>query len=110
MLYIKAYENIEFSYKLESITKNYNKVNNPVEFSYNISAQLFISKHLKNPVKKLYIFNNCTKELDKIISENPNSIEIRFLRYLVQLNAPRLLGYYNNLKMDYDFIVGNINN
>ena len=34
----------------------------------------------------------------------PNNLEIRFIRLSVQRNAPRFLGYYDNLKTDEEFI------
>jgi hypothetical protein len=39
---------------------------------------------------------------------NTKYIEIRFLRYLVQLNSPAFLGYNTNLDNDYKFIINNI--
>jgi hypothetical protein len=40
---------------------------------------------------------------------NPQYTEIRFLRYLVQLNCPSFLGYRTNLENDYKFIMSKIN-
>ncbi|MBL6875124.1 MAG: hypothetical protein ISR02_06575, partial [Flavobacteriales bacterium] len=49
-----------------------------------------------------------TKQLDSIIYLNPNYIEIRFLRYLVQLNSPTFLGYNTNLDTDYKLIISSV--
>ena len=61
-----------------------------------------------NPFIKYKIFKESIQQLDSIIYFNPKSIEIRFLRYLVQLNTPAFLGYNTNLDVDYTFITHNI--
>ena len=49
------------------------------------------------------------KILFDAINKNLDSVEIRFLRYSIQYNAPKLLGYTENIEEDYDFIINNIN-
>ena len=62
-----------------------------------------------NPYTKYKIFKNSIKKLDRMIILNPQYIEIRFLRYLVQLNSPKILGYYTHIENDYKLIMSNIN-
>ena len=80
----------------------------PLLEAYKISAELINIKYLKNPFKKFNLFNFYTKKLNLIINENPLQIEIRFLRYLIQLNSPDFLFYNKNIKEDYNFINKNI--
>ena len=83
--------------------------NDPLLQGYYISAMLFKSKHEKNPIKKYSLFKNASTELDELINKNMYSVEMRFLRYNIQNNAPRFLGYIDNIKEDYEFILNNIN-
>ena len=62
-----------------------------------------------NPFVKYTTFTESTQQLDSMIYLNPQYTEIRFLRYLVQLNCPRFLGYRKNLENDYKFIMSKIN-
>ena len=80
----------------------------PLLEAYKISAELINIKYLKNPFKKFYLFNHYSKKLNLIINENPSQIEIRFLRYLIQLNSPDFLFYNKNIEEDYNFINKNI--
>ena len=80
----------------------------PLLEAYKISAELINIKYLKNPFKKYNLFNHYSKKLNLIINENPLQIEIRFLRYLIQLNSPDFLFYNKNIEEDYNFINKNI--
>ncbi len=80
----------------------------PLIEAYKISAELINIKYLKNPFKKYKLFNHYSKKLNLIINKNPLQIEIRFLRYLIQLNSPDFLFYNKNIEEDYNFINKNI--
>ena len=80
----------------------------PLIEAYKISAELINIKYLKNPFKKFKLFNHYSKKLNLIINKNPLQIEIRFLRYLIQLNSPDFLFYNKNIEEDYNFINKNI--
>lgn len=96
--------------QLYELSKNIVDSNNdPLLQGYFFSAMLFKSKHEKNPIKKYSLFKNASEELDKLINKNMDSVEMRFLRYNIQNNAPRFLGYIDNIKEDYEFIFNNIN-
>ena len=53
-----------------------------------------------NPFKKWDSFKKGRKKLDGLISEFPNSIELRFLRLTIQDNLPSFLNYNNSIKED----------
>jgi hypothetical protein len=61
-----------------------------------------------NPFSKYKIFKNSTQKLDSLILLNPKHTEIRFLRYLVQLNCPKFLLYDAHIDGDYNLIMSNI--
>lgn len=80
----------------------------PIYHSYNIVSRILKSKYLRNPVKKVKVFKENTKRLDSLVASYPKKIEIRFLRYSIQLNAPKILGYTTFVNEDYEFIIKNI--
>ena len=80
----------------------------PLLEAYKISAELINIKYLKNPFKKFKLFNHYSKKLNFIINKNPLQIEIRLLRYLIQLNSPNFLFYNKNIEEDYNFINKNL--
>ena len=80
----------------------------PIYYSYNIVSKILESKYLRNPIKKVRAFKENTKLLDSLVASHPRILEIRFLRYSIQLNAPKILGYTTFVKEDYEFIIKNI--
>jgi hypothetical protein len=63
---------------------------------------------INNPVKKLSYFKKGRQLLDEAVKKDPGNIEIRFLRFATQNNAPGFLGYNDNLDDDKTFIIKNI--
>ena len=63
-----------------------------------------VSWESANSLGKLYFngFQHIYQDKD------PNNIEIRFLRYINQLNIPWFLNYKKNIKEDYNFIISNL--
>lgn len=59
------------------------------------------------PAKKLAMFKQGHKKLEGAIGSNPGNIEYRFLRLMVQENAPRSLGYYKNIDQDSKWVKDN---
>ena len=106
--YVSSQSDMKSCKELDSLTKNCSPKLAPVEFSYNIISHLMECNFILNPFDKYKIFKNSTQQLDSIICVNPQYIEIRFLRYLVQLNSTSFLGYNTNLDNDYKFIIDNI--
>lgn len=62
------------------------------------------AKHAFNPMAKLNSFKKGRKLLDEAAEQDPNSAEIRLLRYAIQENSPSFLGYKSNLSKDLEFI------
>ena len=46
--------------------------------------------------------------LEELIKTYPDDTELRFLRYIVQVNTPRFLGYSNDIENDLVFINTNL--
>jgi hypothetical protein len=56
------------------------------------------------PKEKLSLFKSGHKKLENAISKDGKNIEYRFLRLMIQENAPKVLGYHFDLEKDSDYI------
>lgn len=63
----------------------------------------------KSAGDKLKKFKEGKVLLEKAIQSHPNNVEYRFLRLMIQENAPKILGYNSNIKEDVSLIKANIN-
>ncbi len=63
----------------------------------------------KTPKDKLSIFKKGRLLLEEVIAKN-NLAEFRFLRLIIQENAPKILKYNEQIKTDASFIKSNFNN
>jgi hypothetical protein len=106
--YVSSQSDMKSCKELDDLTKNCSPKLAPVEFSYNIISHLMQCNFIFNPFVKYTTFTKSTQQLDSMIYLNPQYTEIRFLRYLVQLNCPRFLGYRTNLENDYKIIMSSI--
>ena len=57
-----------------------------------------------SPTTKLHLFKEGHKMLETAIKQNPDNAEFRFLRLMIQENAPGVLGYKNDIQKDSEFI------
>lgn len=62
----------------------------------------------KTPKEKLAIFKEGKVLLEKSISSEPNNAEFRFLRLIIQENAPKMLKYDGQIKSDASFVKSNL--
>lgn len=60
---------------------------------------------LGTPKDKLSTFKSGNALLESAIKKQPNNTEYRFLRLIIQENAPGILGYKSNLEEDKKMIV-----
>ena len=106
--YMLSQNNLERCISLNNLTKYCNPKLEPVKYSYNIISNLMQCNFILNPFTKYKIFKNSTQKLDSLILLNPQNTEIRFLRYLVQLNCPKFLLYATHIDGDYKLIMSNM--
>ena len=106
--YVLSQNNLESCIRLNNLSKYCNAKLEPVKYSYNIISNLMQCNFILNPFSKYKIFKNSTQKLDSLILLNPKHTEIRFLRYLVQLNCPKFLLCDTNIDGDYKLIMSNI--
>jgi hypothetical protein len=57
-----------------------------------------------NPLYKLWLFKKGHELLEDAIKKDPSNTEFRFLRLMIQENAPRFLGYNDSEERDSKYI------
>ena len=62
------------------------------------------------PIEKLDYFNRGKKKIERAIDKDKDDPELRYLRLLVQLNAPKFLSYDKSIESDLNFFINNILN
>ena len=71
--------------------------------AYQAVARTRMAEHVFWPLTKLSYFNDGKDTLEACISRC-RSLETVYLRLVVQLNAPGLLGYNDNLEADRTYV------
>jgi hypothetical protein len=99
-LFVKSYSSPSNCYEFYNVLKSVNHENNITLVGYKAISEIMLCKHVLNPFTKLNHFNKGKALLEESIHLAPDNVELRFLRYSVQKNAPLLLQYRNNLKED----------
>ncbi|MBC7451291.1 MAG: hypothetical protein H7259_07355 [Cytophagales bacterium] len=79
-----------------------------LEQGYVGMVESMLAEHTSNPMKKLSYFNEGKSKLEKAIAALPLDVELRYLRLMLQLNVPSLLGYSGNISSDRAYIVQHI--
>jgi len=71
---------------------------------------MLLAKYSYNPYTKIDYFIKGSSILDKAIEEDKENIELRFLRFTTQSEAPMILNYRSALSSDLTFIQTHVNN
>ena len=80
-----------------------NSINNNTEhelLAYRGVCKTMMAKYVFWPASKIEYFNDGKEDIENAIQNNPENIEIRYLRLLIQLNTPNFLGYNDNIDDD----------
>ncbi len=86
------------------------KQKSAIALAYLGAYQTIWANHVFNPLSKLATFKKGKNNIELAISKEPENVEIRYIRFSVQKNAPSFLGYNSHLKEDKDFLVKNKKN
>ncbi len=106
MNYNKAVQDKDLCRKMiDELEKS--KEKSPVYLAYLGGFQTIWANHVFNPISKLQSFKEGKNKIEQAISKEPDNVEIRFIRFSVQKNAPSFLGYSNNIIDDRNFIIKN---
>ena len=82
----------------------------PIIQGYKGAIMMVMAKHFYNPYNKWKYFVEGKKQLEQSISSLPNNIELIYLRFCIQSNAPSFLGYHSNMASDRQFLKKQITN
>jgi hypothetical protein len=77
----------------------------PLELGYKGMSAMLRASHAFSPLSKIGYFREGKALLESAILRDPESLELRFLRYTVQDNAPFFLGYRDELERDLELIL-----
>lgn len=88
--------------------ENARNSDSPVSKGYFGVATMMRARITGNPFKKWYYFNKGKVILERAIDENPDLVELRFLRLSVQSELPVMLDYYDSIKSDRTFIMNHL--
>ena len=88
----------------------YETTKKPIYQAFLAVGNFFMAKHAVNPISKYSYFNKGKRMLEEAVKKEPNSIEIRMMRYISQEKTPKFLGYNENMKADKEFILKNYEN
>ena len=73
--------------------------------AYKGAITIVMAGFVKGKELKLSLFLNGKKMLEKSIASDTSDIELRFLRFTVQTNCPKILGYNKKINSDKNFIL-----
>lgn len=62
--------------------------------------QAIWAEHASNPFSKLRTFNKGKGNVEKAITNDRQNVELRFIRYSIQRNVPKMLGYNKEVEID----------
>ncbi|MFN8712821.1 MAG: hypothetical protein ACK5Z2_08200 [Bacteroidota bacterium] len=83
---------------------------NPVYYGYLGAAETIHAQFSYNPYTKLSRFNSGKEKLEAAIAKQPQSMELRYLRFTVQSGAPSFLGYNTQIAGDKKFLLDGLKN
>ncbi len=92
--------------KLENITKD----DNTVLVAYKGAATAMKGKYEKGVKEKTAVFKAGVSLVEYAIEQEPDNIEIRFVRLSIQQNSPKFLKYKTHLEEDKEFVLTNYKN
>ena len=105
-LYFKAAQSHNAAIELKRIVNSYT-FENDLMLGYLSAAHMIEAKHIINPINKYKLFIKGKELLDKTIQRNQTSLDLRFLRYTLQIGSPSYLNYNSELVTDKAFIKSN---
>ncbi len=95
---------------VENSQKAFETTKKPIYQAFYAMGTLLLAKHTSNPMKQFSYFKKGKSALDNAAKSDPKNVEIRFLRYVTQQQAPAFLGYNRDMKKDKELIMSQYKN
>lgn len=107
VLYQRAAESPEAAEKLMEMTAEV-EASQVLRIGYQGAAHMMMAKHVMNPFSKMSHFKKGKKIFNSAVARAPDNLELRFLRFAVQSEAPGFLGYRGSLKEDKEVLISGV--
>ncbi|MDP2174472.1 MAG: hypothetical protein Q8K70_01035 [Bacteroidota bacterium] len=101
----KGSESVAYAEKLKILTSTQKT---PLLKAYYGMSYALMAKHSNSPFKKLELVKKGMNYINAAVTEEPQNIEIRFLRFSIESNAPSFLGISTHLSEDKNHLVNNL--
>lgn len=98
-MYHSAIDSEASAVKLDAYLKNLPS-DNAMVLGYTGANKMLLAKYAILPSQKYALFSEGRQKLDKAIAADPANLELRYIRYSIQLNSPGFLGYNKDIKTD----------
>lgn len=108
-LYAKSTDDEADCEKLMELLPAYDKTNNETLKAYRASTTMVMARHAWTPMSKLSLFKEGKEYLELTVLADPDNLEIRFLRFSIQSEAPSFLGYYDSIDEDKNILISSLN-
>ena len=103
--YVVAVNDKEVAFQLNEDLTEVTKDDDKIMVAYKGSVLTLMAKFTTTTKEKKAFFKEGASLLDYAILEEPNNIEMRYIRLGVQENAPKVVGYRKNKEEDKQFIL-----
>lgn len=94
--------------ELKSISIASKELSNSLKTAYYAAGEMGSAQYKLSPIAKINCFNTGKKILESAVISDPNNLEIRFIRYAIQLKCPAFLGYTKNLNEDKTILLNGL--
>lgn len=75
---------------------------------YKGAAEMMQAKYVFNPLNKFRSFKKGKRLIETAVTKEPDNLEIRFLRFLIQTNLPGFLNYNDHIEQDKRYLIANL--
>lgn len=103
--YYQAVDDADAAQQFYDLLADVDDSTRPILSGYKGMANLLMANHVFSPFDKFKYFVQGRNLLEKSIQRAPENLELRFLRFGVQTNAPVFLGYHGKIHEDKAFIL-----
>lgn len=104
-LYYSSVESKDSSEKFSEIMEALDAKKDPILLCYKGMSYMMRAKHNINPISKLSAFNKGKEFLELAVKYDLENVEVRFMRFSVQTNAPSMLNYNQDINEDKELLI-----
>lgn len=105
--YLASFKKEQVCDSVKTFLENKKELSN-IENAYLGVFHMMKCRFTLNPISKISLFSIGRDLLEQSIKNDPENLEIRFLRYSIQKNIPKILLYSQHISTDEKFIFDKI--